>query len=272
MEETLYKLVFEAKLQPGFKEKTVRKNLQSLFKADKSKMERMFSGDPIIIRKNLNEEKIRKYERAMVQAGACCRILSVKGSEELPPLNPELIEEASPEFAEENNKPAPTNTSLNWLHRMGRTRFVALCWLVILIEISAWFVPDYLKMFFGAVLTIQQDMILVAGLHILSALFFIFIAGLRLHDLNRSAWLWVFVLIPGLNLLFLFWLIFARGSANWNSYGNVPSTPGNLARLFGLWIPVLLLVAIFGSGWFYQEDLQLMVSQLPGQILELTEF
>ena len=91
MQETLYKLIFEAKIQPGFKEKAVKKHLQELFKADKQKMQRLFSGEPVIVRKNLPEDKIRQYEKAMIKAGACCRIISVKDGLELPPLNPETL-------------------------------------------------------------------------------------------------------------------------------------------------------------------------------------
>ena len=87
MQETLYKLIFEGNIQPGHKDKAVRKNLKTLFKADKAKMVRLFSGDPVIIRKNLSEEKIRQYEKAMVKAGAVCRIIAVKGGLELPPTN-----------------------------------------------------------------------------------------------------------------------------------------------------------------------------------------
>ena len=273
MQETLYKLIFEAKIQPGFKEKVVRKNLQALFKADKGKMKRLFSGDPVIVRKNLPEDKIRQYEKAMIRAGACCRILSVKDALELPPLNPgtlALVDNSGPVSAahpsEKTSKPAAGH------NRLGRVRFIALFWLVALVEASAWLVPDYLRQFFGSILTIQESMMLAAGLHTLAVLILIAMTGLRLHDLNRTAWLWVFLLIPGLNLLFLFWLSFARGSREQNGFGLAPSEAGNLARLFGLWIPLLFIIALGGSAWFYQEEVLQLAGTLPGEILELTDF
>ena len=273
MQETLYKLIFEAKIQPGFKEKIVKKNLQELFKADKEKVKRLFSGEPVIVRKNLPEDKIRQYEKAMIKAGACCRILSVKDDLELPPLNPEtlaLVDHSAPETASISEKKEKTNIAGH--NRLGRIRFIALFWLVALVEASAWLAPDYLRQFFGSILTIQQNMMLVAGLHTLAALMLIAMTSLRLHDLNRTAWLWVFLLIPGLNLLFLFWLCFAGGSRNQNSFGLMPSDAGNLARLFGLWIPLLSIIAVCGSVWFHQEELQQLASTLPEEILELADF
>ena len=273
MQETLYKLIFEAKLQPGFKEKIVKKNLQALFKADKQKMQRLFSGEPVIVRKNLPEDKIRDYEKAMVKAGARCRIISVKEGLELPPVNPETLalvthSETVPTLSP-NQSSAPSPAGHN---RIGRIRFIALCWLVVLVETSAWLLPDYLRRFFGGFLTIQENIMLVAGLHTLAGLLIIILTGLRLHDLNRTAWLWVFLLIPGLNLLFLFWLSFARGSASHNNFGYSPSDAGNLARLFGLWIPLLSIIAAGGSAWFHQEELQLLASTLPEDILDLADF
>ena len=157
-------------------------------------------------------------------------------------------------------------------NRLGRIRFIALFWLVALVETSAWLAPDYLRQFFGNILTIQQNMMLAIGLHSLAALILIAMTGLRLHDLNRTAWLWVFLLIPGLNLLFLFWLSFAGGSRDQNSFGQIPSDAGNLARLFGLWIPLLSIIAVGGSVWFHQEELQQLASTLPEEILDLTDF
>ena len=270
MEEILYKLIFEAQTQPGYKKKTVKKNLKELLKADRDKMKRLFSGQPVVIRKNLPEERIRPYEKAMVKAGACCRIMAVKDGQELPPVNAEtlaIIENTESIPVTRDNDSIPKIQSLSAFDRLGRIRFMALCWLVVILETSAWFVPEYLRQLFGAILTIQETMMLITGLHTLAGLTFIIIAGLRLHDLDRSAWLWVFLLIPGLNLLFLLWLAFARGSSSGNSFGRVPSEPRNMARLFGLWIPLLLVVAVSGSAWFHQEELQQLASSLPGNIM-----
>ena len=274
MQETLYKLIFEGNIQPGHKEKTVRQSLKALFKADKAKMERLFSGAPMIIRKNLTEEKIRPYEKAMVKAGAVCRIIAVKGGLELPPTNFQALTavgDDEPLAATPEEKPVKKERSFHWSNRLGRTRFLALLWVAGWLEVLAWLLPEYLPRLVGA-LTIQERLMIASGLHTLAGLSFIAIIGLRLHDIDRSAWLWVFMLIPGLNLLFMFWITFARGSQSWNTYGQIPSQPGNLARLFGFWIPLLIVLSTGGSAWFHQEELLQLASNLPEEIMQLPEF
>ena len=154
---------------------------------------------------------------------------------------------------------------------LGRTRFLALLWIAGWLEVLAWLLPEYLPQLIGA-MTIQERLMIASGLHTLAGLSFILIIGLRLHDIDRSAWLWVFMLIPGLNLLFMFWLTFAKGTQSWNSYGQTPPQPGNLAKLFGFWIPLLIVLFTSGSAWFHQEELLQLVSTLPGEVMQLPDF
>ena len=293
MQETLYKLIFEGKIQPDQKEKTVRKNLQILFNADKEKMERLFSGDPMIVRKNLPEDKIRQYEKAMVKAGGVCRILPVKGGDDLPPLSPQALAVTNNKTPETTFNTKLSNTklsntklsntklsnikhpinkqSIHWINRIGRTQFLALLWITGWLEVFAWLLPEYLPQLIGS-MTIQERLMVATGFHTLAGLSFIFIISLRLHDMDRSAWLWVYMLIPGLNLLFLFWLTFGSGSQSGNSYGTPPSQPGNFARLFGFWIPLLIVLSTGGSAWFHQDELLQLVSTLPEEIMQYSSF
>lgn len=280
MQETLYKLIFEGKIQPDHKEKAVRKNLQALLKTDKEKIDRLFSGKPIVIRKNLPEGKIRPYEKAMVKAGAVCRILSVKGEQELPPSHLEALKAFEghdnstpadpPIVAAPEEKPAK-RASFHWANRIGRTQFLALLWLAGWFEVLAWFLPDYLPQLTGS-LTVQESLMISTGLHTLAGISFILIVGLRLHDINRTAWLWIFMLIPGLNLLLMLWLSLARGNNHWNSFGAIPAEPGKLAKLFGLWLPLLMMVSSAGSAWFHQDELLQLASTLPEEIMQFSEF
>ncbi|OED50265.1 hypothetical protein ACH42_01265 [Endozoicomonas sp. (ex Bugula neritina AB1)] len=275
MQETLYKLIFEGKIQPGLKEKAVRKNLQTLFKADKAKMNRLFSGSPIVIRKNLTEEKIRPYEKAMVKAGAVCRILPVKGGAELTPSNMQALasinDNSDSITATPEEKRVTNGYSVHWVNRIGRTHFLALLWLAGWFEVLAWFLPDYLPQLMGA-MTVQERLMIATGLHALAGLSFILIIGLRLHDINRTAWLWIFMLIPGLNLLFMFWLTFAPGTNSWNTFGKIPSEPGKLAKLFGVWIPTLIVLSSGGSIWLHQDELLQLASTLPEEIMQFSDF
>ena len=266
MEDKLYKIIFEGHIQSNFREKVVKKNLQLLFNADKAKMKRLFSGTSVILRKNLSEEKVREFEKALVKAGAVCKILSVKGEEVLPPLTPEAMvinHDMEPITASRQDSHSDDNTPFHPSNRLGRIQYLALGWLVFFFECGAWLLPDYLPQILGSILTIQQTLLTIAGFHTMAGITLLIITGMRLHDLNRSAWLWLFLIIPGLNLLFLLWLVLVSGSKNWNSFGRPPAEPGNLVRLFGLWIPLLLVITAGVSGWLHLDEIVLLVDGLP---------
>lgn len=265
MDNTFYKLIFQGKIQPGFKEKEVRKNLQSLLKVDQSKMRRLFSGNPIVLRKNLPETTIRHYEKALAKAGAQCRIISVAGDVELPPVYPEVTLSTSEDVPPISPPKDKRETSL--FQRLGRIRFIALCWLVLLTALTAWWLPDKLYSPLS-ILHRGQIPLAQAGLATLAGLILVLITALRLHDMNQRAWLSLFLAIPGLNLLFILWLSIARGSHEANGFGPQPSEAGNLARVFGLWLPLMLSISAAGYGWLYQDQLQQLASHFPDTVIQ----
>lgn len=87
-----------------------------------------------------------------------------------------------------------------------------------------------------------------ATLHISSIYtFFIFIIR-RLHDLNRSGWWSVLILIPIVQVLFLFFIFVAPGSFHDNQYGSSRLTPvweKTVALVSIICTPILTLVVIY---------------------------
>jgi len=67
----------------------------------------------------------------------------------------------------------------------------------------------------------------------------------RLHDLNKTGWLWLLALVPLANLYLLVILIFFKGTPGRNNYGL--QTPPNKAWhwVLAIGFPVLVLVVIF---------------------------
>ncbi|MGB1271854.1 MAG: DUF805 domain-containing protein, partial [Endozoicomonas sp.] len=108
-----------------------------------------------------------------------------------------------------------------------------------------------------------------AGLATLAGLILFLITALRLHDMDQSAWLSLFMIIPGLNLLFILWLSIARGTRNTNGFGPQTSEAGNLARIFGLWLPLMLSISAAGYGWLFQDQLQQLASDFPDTVIQL---
>ncbi|WP_257294996.1 DUF805 domain-containing protein [Endozoicomonas sp. YOMI1] len=266
MDESFYKLIFEGEILPGFKERKVRKNLKELLNADKAELKRLFSGKPIIIRKNLTASEIRPYEIAMMKAGAHCRIISMASNEELPPTPPEAIPEQDQKPLA---KPSGSSGKFQLLPRMGRVRFLASLWIIVLLGVCTWWVPGLLTTHLTPFYPPLESLHLTLGLTTITCLFMLTVAARRLHDFDHSGWQSLVLVIPGINLLFLLWLVFSSGTPDTNRFGPPPHSAGTIAQVFGLWIPLLTLVTAGTYGWLYQNELQQLVANVPEIIDQL---
>ncbi|MEJ2047911.1 MAG: hypothetical protein P8X92_08415 [Dehalococcoidia bacterium] len=72
MSEKRYDVIFSGKLVEGARLEQVKANVAKLFKVEVSKVERLFTGKPVMIKKGVNEETAKKYLIAMKKAGALC--------------------------------------------------------------------------------------------------------------------------------------------------------------------------------------------------------
>jgi hypothetical protein len=92
MTEQKIDIYFRGDIAPGEKIMDVRERLKKLFKADDEQMQRLFSGRPAVIRRNLDGPAAEQYSQAMLKAGALV---------ELRPVEPEIeTDQASPDSAE----------------------------------------------------------------------------------------------------------------------------------------------------------------------------
>lgn len=73
MTEARYKIVFDGQLMPEMTLETVKDNLARLFKSDPSKIDALFSGSPVALKRDLAETEADKYLAALQQAGAQAR-------------------------------------------------------------------------------------------------------------------------------------------------------------------------------------------------------
>jgi uncharacterized protein YbjQ (UPF0145 family) len=76
-----YKVIFEGKILPGKDVDSVKKSLMSLLKQDEMVMDRLFSGKPMVIRKNVDAKTAGTFRKAFETAGAICTIKEVNGSD-----------------------------------------------------------------------------------------------------------------------------------------------------------------------------------------------
>lgn len=81
MAEKRFAVVFSGQIVDGTDGAQVRKNLANLFNVEASKIEAMFSGKPVLIKKDLDEAKAHGYQAALAKAGAVVQLAATKPPE-----------------------------------------------------------------------------------------------------------------------------------------------------------------------------------------------
>ncbi len=76
MAEQDFEVIFAGELVPGFDEQTVRAKVAALFKADIARVAHLFSGEPVSIKRGLDEATARSYLSVLEQAGARAAIVA----------------------------------------------------------------------------------------------------------------------------------------------------------------------------------------------------
>jgi hypothetical protein len=74
MAEKQYRVVFKGELAWGYRPEETRANLKRLCKYSDATLDKLFSGDPSILKESLSYEMAQKYKDALHQNGAVCII------------------------------------------------------------------------------------------------------------------------------------------------------------------------------------------------------
>jgi uncharacterized protein YbjQ (UPF0145 family) len=69
-----YKVVFSGEIAPGQDLQQVKTKVAALYKVPVAQCERLFSGQPVKIKENLDYQTAQKYQHAFERTGAVCRI------------------------------------------------------------------------------------------------------------------------------------------------------------------------------------------------------
>ncbi|QTA83077.1 UPF0145 [Desulfonema limicola] len=99
MSEKTYKLIFEGKIIQGHDPAQVKKHIKSLFKTSDKGLEHLFSGKPVVVKKNMDQKTAMKYNQAVKKAGGMCIIeVEKKSSLPEPESEPEPVQTKSVEI------------------------------------------------------------------------------------------------------------------------------------------------------------------------------
>lgn len=102
MTQNTYDVSFSGVLAEGADLSQVKNNVAKLFKTDIQKIEVMFSGKRVVIKRNLDQQSALKYQAAMKQVGAICDVTEKQ---------PEVKAQEVQEYSAENPPPIPSPTS-----------------------------------------------------------------------------------------------------------------------------------------------------------------
>lgn len=92
-----FEVIFRGVLQAGSDPAQVRGNIAKLFKTEPSKVEHLFSGQAVVIKKGIDQETARQYQAALAKAGALVEIRDAEIT----------IPAAAPTTAEQVPQPLP---------------------------------------------------------------------------------------------------------------------------------------------------------------------
>jgi hypothetical protein len=82
MTSQIYQIVFNGEIATDWDVDVVKGNLVELFKADIPAINRIFCGQPVVIKRNLDPEGAIVYLSAITQAGAVARMELMPGARE----------------------------------------------------------------------------------------------------------------------------------------------------------------------------------------------
>lgn len=82
MADARFHIVFAGQLVKGSDLATVKSNLGKIFKMDAARVEKLFSGQPVVLKKDADQATAMKFRAVLKQAGAECELRPVAASDQ----------------------------------------------------------------------------------------------------------------------------------------------------------------------------------------------
>ena len=265
MGENRFKIVFEGALQPGVDIATAKLNLAGLFNSDVTAIERLFTGRPVALKRDLSQVDAQAYLQALNKTGIDARIEtepSVEpnldevhehhGATSVDPLSPYAPPRAdlgttTAEFA--------TLKPFSFEGRIGRLRYLA--WTMVLTLILMAVCGVFVVLALAFIGTDSTAGLILGGLFALILFVAFFFVGIqlavqRLHDIGWSGWLWLINLVPFVGSFFPLVTTVMPGNTGPNRYGPPPPPNSTAVKvLASLWLAfvALMVVSMLAGGF-----------------------
>lgn len=262
MSDSRFKIVFDGALRPGVESTTAKLNLAELFKSDVEAIEKIFTGRPVALKRDLSQPDAQTYLTALHNAGIDARIEAEQ------PVAFNLAEThetdsstsdraaaspyAPPRAAVGDDLPEFATLKVFTIHgRIGRLRYLA--WTLAL-TVAMLVAAGIISTVGFAVATASPTIAIIIGSLLGFALFValvvvsVQIGVQRLHDLGWSGWLYLLNLVPLVNSVFPLLLLVLPGNTGANQYGAPPPRNSTavkiLASLWLAFIPLMLIIVV----------------------------
>lgn len=259
MSEHRFKIVFDGTLLPGVDINTAKLNLAALYKSDVAAVERLFSGQPVTLKRDLSQIDAQTYLQALKNTGIDARL----EPEPVIELNLSDVRDHAPAVTEPDSPYAPPQADVaervpeyallkpfSIEGRIGRLRFLA--WSMVLSLVTIAVVGVFALIALALVSTDSTAGLIAGGIlaFVLCVVFLIatiLISVQRLHDVGWSGWLWLLNLVPFVGSFFPLLLVVLPGSGVANRYGAPPPPNSTAVKvLSSLWL-VLIALMIVGA-------------------------
>lgn len=259
MSEHRFKIVFDGTLLPGVDINTAKLNLAALYKSEVAAVERLFSGQPVTLKRDLSQIDAQTYLQALKNTGIDARL----EPEPVIELSLSDVRDHAPAVTEPDSPYAPPQADVaervpeyaplkpfSIEGRIGRLRFLA--WSMVLSLVTIAVVGVFALIALALVSTDSTAGLIIGGIlaFILCVAFLIatiLISVQRLHDVGWSGWLWLLNLVPFVGSFFPLLLVVLPGSGVANRYGAPPPPNSTAVKvLSSLWL-VLIALMIVGA-------------------------
>ncbi|MBS7844863.1 DUF805 domain-containing protein [Pseudomonas fluorescens] len=264
MSDNRFKIVFDGALLPGVESTTAKLNLAELFKSEVESIEKLFTGRPVALKRDLSRPDAETYLTALKNAGVDARIepeqpvaFSLAETHETESSNTDYSRPAASPYAPPratvgDDLPEYATLKVFTIHgRIGRLRYLAWTLVLTLALLVAGGIISTVSFAVATASPVLGTLIgVVLGLALFVALVWVSvqIGVQRLHDLGWSGWLYFLNLVPLVNSVFPILLLVLPGNAGANQYGAPPPRNSTavkvLATLWLAFIPVVLAIVV----------------------------
>ena len=264
MSDNRFKIVFDGALMPGVEMTTAKLNLAELFKSDVEAVDKLFTGRPVALKRDLSHADAETYLLALKNTGIDARIeaeqpvaFSLSETHETNTgsssdhSRPAESPYAPPRAAVGDDLPEFSTLKVFTINgRIGRLRFLAwtLVLTVVMLAISGVLFTVGLGIAAASPTTAVVIGFLVGIVALVASVCVsVQITVQRLHDLGWSGWLWFLHLVPFVGSIFPILLMVLPGNAGANQYGAPPPPNSTGVKILSiLWLAFIPLIIVLG--------------------------